>query len=85
METTKTTFYRPTNIWADIRRYCIDNNLFTHGSNFNYNKMFDMAYDKYIPHVAIASIIYACSETNLSLDDIEDKIEDIREILYIED
>ena len=69
----------------EIRLFCIQNNLFTHGCNFEYEKMFEMAQDKYIPHVAIANIIYACSETELTLDRIEDKIEDIRQVLYMED
>ena len=83
MEITKNTYYH--NIWADIRGFCIDNNLFTYGSNHEYNKMFDMAYNKYIPDIAIACIIYACSETDLTLDQIENKIANIRLVLYLED
>jgi len=67
-------------ITNDIRNFCIRENLFTHGSISQYNKMFDMACKSNIPSIAIASIIYACSETELTLNYITLEIKRIRGI-----
>lgn len=67
-------------ITNDIRNFCIRENLFTNGSVSQYNKMFDLACKLNIPSLAIACIIYVCSETDLTLNYITMEIKCIRGI-----
>lgn len=67
-------------ITNNIRNFCIRENLFTNGSVSQYNKMFDLACTLNIPSLAIACIIYVCSETDLTLNYITMEIKCIRGI-----
>lgn len=62
-----------------VREYCIENKLFTHGSNHTYDKMFSLVRHG-SPVSCIAAIIWACSENGIkTLYEIEF---DIRGLLY---
>ena len=56
----------------ELRNLCIENNYFTYGCNFQYDKMFKMAETEASVH-DIAVAIWICTE-DASLEDIEEKI-----------
>ena len=80
MNYTRVNYEHAYQITNDIRNFCIRENLFTNGSISQYNKMFDMACELNIPSLAIACIIYVCSETDLTLNYIAMEIKSIRGI-----
>ena len=57
-----------------VRSYCCRENLFTCGSNYQYQKMFEMSdlHDK-------AFAIWLCSDTKKSIDDIYKDLLNIKE------
>lgn len=61
----------------EVKRYCIVNNLFTCGCNNQYEKMLNLV-DMQYPLHDIATIIWACSETDKHAEDIEN---DLRAIM----
>ena len=66
---------------SQVRSYCIQNNLFTAGSNNQYNKMFTMVADGK-PLKDIALVIWTCSSTTKSIENIE---EDLKALSYEEE
>ena len=56
-----------------VRKYCIVNDLFTCGNSTQYEKMFDLL-DMQYPIHDIATIIWACSETEKHADEIENEL-----------
>ena len=59
-----------------IRSYCIRNNLFTNGDCNQYNKMFQMV-DTNQPLRDVAVVIWICSKTNKTIEDIKNDLEEI--------
>ncbi len=54
-----------------VRRYCIVNELFTGGTNDQYERMFDML-DRQMPIHDVATVIWLCSpDTDKHAADIE--------------
>ena len=54
----------------ELQRYCIDNKLFTKGDNEQYKRIFDKLRQGFPLH-DIATIVWACSETSKTADEIE--------------
>lgn len=60
-----------------LRMLCIANNYFTHGSNTQYEKMFDMNREG-APLHDIAVVIWLCSSEEASLLQVEEKLKNIQ-------
>ena len=56
-----------------VRRYCIANELFTSGTNAQYEAMFGMC-DRQMPIHDIATVIWICSCTDKHADEIENDL-----------
>jgi hypothetical protein len=52
-----------------LRQYCIINKLFTCGSNYNYDRLFDLLRNGEDLRV-IAAVIWACSDTEKTVSEI---------------
>lgn len=59
-----------------IRNYCIKNNLFTNGDTNQYSKMFQMV-DENKPLRDVAVVIWICSKTNKTIEEIQSDLEEI--------
>jgi hypothetical protein len=55
-----------------VRELCIKNNWFYHGGESQYNKMFDLLRQN--DFRATATAIWLCSDTDLSIEQVEEKI-----------
>ena len=60
----------PIRLCEAVRSYCIINNLFTCGTNTQYERMFDLL-KNWFPLHDIATIIWVCSDTDKHAADIE--------------
>lgn len=61
-----------------IRQYCIENNLFTAGSSYQYDKMFSYHKENENDLHGLATIIWVCSSTTKTIEQIE---QDLLEIM----
>ncbi len=59
---------------ATVQQYCIRNNLFTLGSNEQYDRMLDLVRDGFPLH-DLATIIWICSKTDKHADEIEKELQ----------
>ena len=63
---------------SKVRHYCIENNLFTSGDNRQYEVMFDMVTNRKPTH-DIAVVIWICSITTKTIEEIESDLKTILE------
>lgn len=65
----------------EVRKFCIDNNLFTCGTIKQYDKMFDALTCHDFSNRDIAIMIWTCSDnTTITLNEIENFLNKIREV-----
>lgn len=63
----------------EIRTYCIENHLFSCGSGYQYDKMFRLHQENPDDLHSLALIIWLCSETEKTVEEIELDLKEIKE------